>query len=193
MRYCHERKLAFFFPSRTGGVTLASYFNYWLIPELKPHSYDFKDTEDFSKASIDMRHIFPSNGEKYVPEVKNYKRYMFFRDPLTRFASICMRYKVYDREVTINRVVKNFDQYKNHILFAPQIKYYDNVEVLDFNNYEAEVKKIGAMFGYTNFDVYKHNSHPHKRIDLTDEVKELVRSHYADDYKLGKEIFNREY
>lgn len=189
MRYCHERKLAFFFPSRTGGVTLANYFNYWLVPEIKPTGNE----PNHSELSIEMRHMFPSEGEKYVPEVKNYKRYMFFRDPIARFGSICMKHKSTNFEVSISKIVKNFDRYKDHILFAPQVKYYDNVEVLDFSNYEAEVRKIGAMFGKTDFTLYKYNSFPYRKSEMTDEVKDLVRSYYADDFKLGKELFGKEY
>lgn len=193
MRYCHERKLAFFFPSRTGGVTLTNYFNYWMVPVLNPTVYEWKASDFPEDNSVKVRHIFPKEAEKFIPEIKDYKRYIFFRNPLTRFASMCSKYKQIDPNVTIARIVKYFDNYKNSLFFAPQIKYYDNVELLDFDNYELEVKKIGAMFGRTDFTIYKYNSHPYFKSQLTDEVKDFVKLVYAEDYKLGKEVLGKEY
>ena len=184
MRYCRHRKIVFFFASRTGGTSLVYLLNSWGVPSINIPSFSGEY----------IRHLIPKEAETYIPDLKNYTRYCFFRNPTERFISACKFYRqTYDFDLTADAVVSNFDYYKEQPTFFKQINYFDNVQLLDFENYEDEIRKIGLLFGKENFKISKINVSGPKRLQISNAVLDFIKDYYAEDYKLGKEVFGKEY
>ena len=78
------------------------------------------------------------------------------------------------------------------IIFDPQSKWYTspNVEPLNFNNMEAELRRVTGNFKLSF--VRSNTSTDFGRSVITQKVVDFVRSHYAEDYALVKDRLSSE-
>jgi hypothetical protein len=99
---------------------------------------------------------------------------------------------------TYEDVVNNFDKFQPDfgMAFRPQISWMNapNLEVLDFDNYESELRRISGAADPDAYPIALLNVSPNKyRGEVTPAVIDLVRTIYAEDYKFAKEMLGKEY
>ena len=178
MRYCDTRKLIFFFPARTGSTT----FDYLL--------------EEFGTKRIrDMhRHEFPKTILEAYPKFADYKRYGFFRNPLDRFISAVKHIKKNPHPMMEGISFKDYPRVADPKFFAKQVDTLEGCELLDFDNYDAEIAKIADLFGYKRtLFIPKSNTSSDVTVEVDNDTTEFVRDYYAGDYKLALDVFNKTY
>jgi len=93
------------------------------------------------------------------------------------------------KQMNYDQMLDAFPKYQALMpkFFDPQILWLQNANVLDFNNYTAEILRVARMFGVTQVNISVNNW-----TDSTDEVPsqrviDFVQAQYADDYRLGRE------
>lgn len=196
MYFCQERKVAFFMPTRTGSTTLKNIFDSWGLATVEG-----------------KRHCLPEDAQNFIPDIAEYKTYGFFRDPLERYLS-CIRLlqqkhqymqQSFESDAIVKKLTIGMDyvtmmEITSHIsderafMFRPQVDWLANCELLDFDNYTAEVLKIARMFDKTQIKIQRHNHTDRSLVsDPCDEVKAFVREKYAADYALAKDRLGKEY
>lgn len=180
-------------PPRTGTTTFGRLLNEWGVPEIGL-----------------SRHTKPTEVEINEP----HKLYGFFRDPLDRYMSLVRYYKMIvanpefrkANEKGLSEIGTTVEEvqamtYEEFIDFYmkgvnvtfymhPQVDWLANAELLDFNNYTAEILRIAKMFnvkqvtfGILN-DSFKTDELP------TQRVIDYVQSRYSEDYRLWRERAN---
>lgn len=180
MNYCPERKLAFIMPTKTGTSTLEHFLSIWGTAKLDGNRHRlYKD-------------IINSN-----PELKAYTFFGFYRDPLDRFLSICRHmYKVdknlfylgFPDSVYDNYVDTFYDELeKISYMAVPQVKWLQDVQLLDYRNYSQEILKLARIFNQSKVEMKVLNSTPKFQSTISQKVIDFVQSYYADDYRLGRE------
>lgn len=177
MRYCDKRKLVFFFPSRTGSTT----FDY-LLGEWGAKNY-----------LDEARHIHPSDAVKKYPEVADYKKYGFFRNPMDRFISIVKHTKRYPSPRSESLHVTEYYNFFDKRFFGTQTKALEGCELLDFDNFESEITKVAGMFGFGKPIIPKSNSAAHLEFVPDQRTIDFVAEFFADDFKLGEQVLGKKY
>lgn len=185
MYYDKQRKLAFVFPTKTGSHSLIYLLDSWgVVPVTgNPHSK-------------------PSEVLKYVDDIQTYTIYGFFRNPLDRFLSSVRFLKQRGAASTVLKVpqetaltysyeyfVDNFEDINSKFnwYFNPQIGWFENANLLDFNKFDLEIFKIARMFDAKQIFIPKINVTEKTNEQPTQKVIDFVQSYYADDYRLGRE------
>jgi len=188
MYFSKEKKLCLYEPPKTGTRTAQAFLRsvgwHFLAPD----------------------HGFPEDYLKAHPNLYNYKAFAFFRNPLDRFISLILfvkqhyssNIKTKDKNIkdySYEEFVNSFDVIKSHIpiLSAAQSCWmtHPNTEVLNFDNYEAEIRRISG--DYTNPVIIKNKSTDFGRSVVTQKVIDFVRQEYAADYALAKDRLGKEY
>jgi hypothetical protein len=181
-------KQAFIFPKKVGTITTRHFLG-----------------------SIGWQGVYPLHStatefiEKY-PALNDYTIYAFFRDPVKRYESAILHCKQFPvMRDTLNKLLQDnginksaetvsYDeligihdaltgQFK--VLFYPQTHWlsHPKVIVLDFNNFESELRRITG-----NFDAPMkrwNTASDFGRSTITPTVEEFVQQQYADDYNLA--------
>ena len=153
-------------------------------------------------------------------QVKQYKTYGFFRDPLERYLSSFVFYQVWSGRTQrkSNEISKNSFHYftlnklktHNNILFRPQVDYFyfkgkQIVEPLMFDNWEEEASRMIKEIGFSPLKVYprfKENGDTRKKfpngkpkvtewIDPYPKIKEIITEHFLGDIEFQKKIANK--
>jgi hypothetical protein len=151
--------------------------------------------------------------EKY-PNLQNYEIYAFVRDPVLRFESGILHIKQVsgsklslDKFLIDQNIAKNLESAsyedlipvfsaklkKFSVIFDPQVKWHQapNVRALDFNNMEAELRRIT---GNADQPLVRYNTSTDVgRSVITQNVIDFVRQEYAADYVLAKDRLGKEY
>jgi hypothetical protein len=148
--------------------------------------------------------------QKY-PNLQNYTIYLFLRDPVDRFVSAIKhmnREPIFSEQLSemlqnnsadisiYEKAVNCFDELKNQfgIFFEPQSRWAtpSNVEILDFDNYESELRRITGADESVKVPVL--NKAPEADLGpVSDQVREFIKTAYAEDYALAKERLGKEY
>jgi len=190
-----EQKLCLFVPPKNGTNTAMTFLKAANWKMVKP-----------------LGHILPEHAIEKWPNLTQYNYLMFVRNPLNRFVSTILFNKQRDSErfqqvldtcgiqesveaCSYEQVVDNFDRFKStfNVLFFPQSRWatLPNTEILDFDNYEAEIRRISG--NYTIQLVVKNKSTDFGRSVVTQKVIDFVRQEYAADYALAKDRLGKEY
>lgn len=83
-----------------------------------------------------------------------------------------------------------------NFMFVPQVAWMTapNIEVLDFSNYEAELRRISNALDPDAYPIQRLNVSPDQyKSEVTDKVVEFVRTRYAADYQFAKDVLGKEY
>jgi hypothetical protein len=141
--------------------------------------------------------MFPTEAFDVFPNLKAYKLYGFFRNPLDRYLSICRMFnrfgqRVTPAHITDSSVADNIQL--AYILKARQVEWLDvpNMTVLDFDNFSSELKAIGSNYDDPGHEVMHINA-GRGVAEATPEVIEFVRDYYAADYEFAKRTLGKEY
>ena len=196
MLFHKESQQAFVFPPKCGTITTSKFL----------YSCGWKNDGDVHSFS-----------EKYIQKyanLTNYRIYAFFRDPLKRFESGLLHIKqvgyapqmldcfLLDQGISNTRETVSYDELIDvfpafikqfDVVFDLQSKWYapPNVEPLDFDNMESELRRIT---GNTDQPLVRWNtSTDFGRSVVTDKVRNFVREYYAADYALAKDRLGKEY
>lgn len=159
-------------------------------------------------------HSYPETHLATYSNLSNYKYHIFLRNPLNRFVSNVLFLKQHknggrifqnildENQVsttleafTYDQFVDLFVKFKNNfeMMLAPQSRWatLPGTEVLDFDNYEAEIRRISG--DYTNPLVVQNKSTDFGRSVVTQKVIDFVRQEYVADYALAKDRLGKEY
>lgn len=186
MYYDSQRKLSFVLPPRTGTTTFGQLLSEW--------------------GAVRAGVMHPKPSDVQISDFDQYALYGFFRNPLDRFLSLaryvrngriifssfytdCGITQEQFKQMNYDQMLDAFPKYQALMpkFFDPQILWLQNANVLDFNNYTAEILRVARMFNITQVNLSVNNW-----TDSTDEVPsqrviDFVQSQYADDYRLMKE------
>lgn len=195
MIFHKEKKLCMFLPPKTGTQTARIF--------LKNVGWNIVAPE----------HQVPESCLVKYPNLIEYKSYVYLRNPLDRFVSGILFLKqntasryfkqllesrsidVSVEHITYEQFLDVFEETNNKFanIFNPQTFWmtHPNTEVLDFDNYEAEIRRISG--DYTNPVIIKNKSTDFGRSVVTQKVIDFVRQHYAADYALAKDRLGKEY
>lgn len=82
-----------------------------------------------------------------------------------------------------------FPKYQSLIpkFFDPQIAWLANAEIMDFNNYTAEILRVARMFDVKQVNLAVNNWTDSGAEVPSQRVIDYIQSTYADDYRLGRE------
>lgn len=190
MYYNAQRKLAFVMPPRTGTTMFERLLIEWQVPLIGL-----------------SRHAKPS--EVMIEEP--HTTYGFFRDPLERYMSLVRYYKMIVNDTTMREANEtrlasagmtiadvqalSYEQFIDfsvqgltaNFYMRPQTDWLANAELLNFNNYTAEILRVARMFGKTQVRVGVMNDSNQSNETPTQRVIDYVQAQYADDYRLGRE------
>lgn len=196
MKFDKASKQAFLFPPKCGSQTA--------MPFLVQCGWK----------STHQAHAVPEFLINKYPNLQNYRLYAFFRNPLARFESAVLYAKqagLYRKSmddfllnqgidktretVSYDDLVDVFPAVKQTfgVIFKPQVDWYQvpNVTPLDFDNYEAEIRRIT---GNTEVPlVIRNRSTAFGKSVITQKVIDFVRQEYAADYALAKDRLGKEY
>lgn len=161
-----------------------------------------------------MSHNVPEFFIEKYPNLKNYQIYAFFRNPVTRFESAVLyakqakiNHEILEKllvdnniqetrqSVSYDKIVDIFPAVKTAlgVIFKPQIEWYrvPNVTPLDFDNYEAEIRRITGNMETPVVAMNKATSFG--KSEITQKVIDFIRQEYAADYALAKDRLGKEY
>lgn len=196
MIFNKEKKLCMFLPPKTGTQTAKVFLKnvgwHVVMPE----------------------HSYPETHLAKYPNLSDYKCHIFLRNPLDRFVSNVLFLKqhknggrIFQKILDENQIsttleaftyeqfIDLFTTIKNNfeMMLDPQSRWatLPGTEVLDFDNYEAEIRRISE--DYTNPLVVQNKSTDFGRSVVTQKVVDFVRQHYAADYALAKDRLGKEY
>lgn len=181
MYYDAQRKLAFVFPPRTGSTTFVSILKKLGLPAV----------------SSNDKHILPKDAFVQMPELQEYALYGFFRDPVDRFLSTNRYILQNSPEILklIHPMAFEFLQQEKYpelaaempIYFYKQVDHLENANLLDFKNYTSEILRVAKMLGVKQINFARTNATLKDDGVPSQKLIDFVQSHYADDYRLGRE------
>jgi hypothetical protein len=168
MMFCRNRKIAFVLVPKCGSTTLRYLLN----------RHGFSPVTGAALSPVELNHLtYRRCAEKY-PNIKNYKVYGVFRDPIDRYVS------------GINHSNK-FDE--NSVIFKPQVEWLDakNITVIKLNNLNEEIKNVftDSTIQLPHLNKAKQN----KITKITDEIVEFVKHKYAADYQFAKDVLEEKF
>ena len=198
MIFNKEKNVAFVLPTKTGTQTIKYFLGeigWTALPNRKTHNYTDQLINEY-------------------PNLSNYTVYGFLRNPLLRFESAVLHMKrvlvgyeelrnVFQKQVlpesmetaSYDSIVDVFPAVIATIpnFFDPQVKWlaHPKVTVLDFDNLEAELRRIS---GDTTTPIVSQNvATSYGKSVVTQKVIDFVRQEYAADYALAKDRLGKEY
>lgn len=193
MMYNKELQIAFMLNPKCGSQSLRLY--------LKFSNFKFLPKDNEFSDDLNKKHLTYKTCVDAYPNLKNYKIYGFFRDPMERFES-AMNFLIKNRNTILYKDPKEDKFFEEHIaffnkhtiFFKEQIEWLDgpNVTVLDFDNFEVELKKIvRPVFG----EQLNHLNKSSAPIDMKSKfrIKQFVRTKYAADYEFAKRVLGKNY
>lgn len=201
MIFFEEKKIAFLFPARNGSTS----------------AVDFLRKSKLKYVALSNRHISLKEAKNCYPQIKDFIIYCFFRNPIERVAS-CITYEL--NNINAKNIIRVFNNnvkekdYKNFLdvyfknkvqsfvagrYFLPQWSYYlnnANVKVLDFNNYESELRIASKNLDLENIKIEKENGSKYEAFGINKSefiywLTPYMKNYYADDCKFMYENFGR--
>lgn len=196
MVFNKQTKQAFIHPAKTGTQTIRAFLK----------SVGWKELS-MTHSPLDVLI------EKY-PNLNDYTVYGFLRNPLSRFESAVLHLKrgpvidnFFRKALRENGIDSSLEavSYETIVNVFPQVlrgtggflqpqSYWlshPQVTVLDFDNLETELRRIS---GNTTQPIEMLNTATDfGRSEITQTVRDFVKSQYADDYELAKNKLNKEY
>lgn len=190
MFFNKETKQAFVFPPKTGTISVRHFLG----------SIGWHGKMPFHKKTAGLLEEYPA--------LNDYQLFGFYRDPVKRFESTILHLK--QMPVHFDDRVKNilngasfedapYDLFANSescdlfgLLFAPQVNWLNHPKVtaLDFNNLEAELRRITG--NTTQPMPHKNKNSDFGRKEITPAVVEFVKKHYAEDYEFARRVLKIE-
>jgi hypothetical protein len=173
--YRKDKNIAFVLVPKCGSTSLRHALN-WA---------GFSPLTGFEKPSLlDSYHITYNDCIEKYPNLKSYKTYGVFRDPLDRFVS-AMNYAE----------SRNLRLHKNMTFFRPQVQWLDapNMAVIEFENFEQGVKDALSEIDGPASVLHLNRSGKPGAYKVNDEVVQFVRDKYAVDYEFAKNALGKEY
>lgn len=158
--------------------------------------------------TLGASHAFTEEFVNKYPNLKNYRIYSWFRDPVKRFESSILHIKqkahyrpildqiLSEQGISETRQTVSYEQLidifpviaeRCDTIFAPQSKWYTspNVEPLNFDSMESELRRITGNFELPF--IRANTSTEFGRSAITQKVIDFVQQEYAADYAIGKE------
>ena len=175
-------------------------------------------TQDFLRTlgwkTLPMTHARTERLIRDYPNLNDYTIYGFLRDPLLRFESVILHLKrmptvdsIFEKVLRGNGVTDSLEvvSYETVIDVFPKLAEalpafchqqaawldHPKVTVLDFDNYETELRRISG--NYTSPLSIKNKSTDFGKSVVTQRVIDFVRQEYAADYALAKDRLGKEY
>lgn len=198
MIFQKEKKLCLFMPPKNGTNTVNRFLRNVGWRTLKT-----------------LGHALPEKALADYPNLSEYKYLSFFRNPIERFESAILFIKQKDKErfnlfiekngiqespefVSYDQIVDLFSDFQQSfkILVAPQSDWMvmPNTEILDFDNFESELRRISGAFDPVKYPITRENSSSGwGKSVITDKVRAFVREYYAADYAIAKNRLGKEY
>lgn len=189
MYYSREKRICFVLPPRTGSTSILKTFApYNFIGKLGDH------------------HATMNEINAAVGDIEYFRFYTVFRNPFDRLISTLNFSVARNNGITsvmdptertkitgsyLSKIVKN-QLYKKE--FMPQVEWYDTsrINVLDFDNYSNEIKKVAESIGISNITVAHENTFP-KAVEMTDDIRDFVKYYYAKDFEFGQKVLGKTY
>lgn len=193
MMFHKESKICFSLVPRTGSTSLRN-----LLINLKMRELVFN-------SPLSFHHIKYKDAVKTYPNLSKYTIYGIFRNPAERLVS-ALNFASPIQPLRLSSFIKNgtvlIDEIKSgvrnnpqSVLYQPQSSWFEEVpnpKVIDFDNLQ-----VGLDAALAAFDGYKTLQHLHqsrvKHVQLTPELEEFAREHYAADYQFAKDVLGKEY
>ena len=186
MLFHKPTKTAFVMPPKNGTTSLMTF--------LRKLDFKFVPNKNFEMSNIG--HPFPKDLVALHPNLATYSIYGFFRNPLSRYASLLKMYKRLGKIIYPSHFTEIDDTgFKLPVeLTARQVEWldYPNLTVLNFDNYDAEVKAIGEKYGQPNLSVPKMNVGKFD-VEITPDIEMFVREYYAVDYQFAMDVLGKKY
>lgn len=133
------------------------------------------------------RELFDRN-----PFLEEYRFYGIYRNPLDRFVSGLKHLNRVNIKVPLEQIPSlNFQL---SFIMEPQVNWldYPGMTVLDFDDFEQELKRFGSKYEDPGFKVIRANVGVGELI-VTEQIKSFVREFYAADYQFAKERLGKVY
>ena len=185
-----ERKVAFLLPPKTGSTTVYRFLK---------HSKDAIYLWD--------KHIKPKYALQSEPSLHEYTVYSFLRNPAERFISGLVMFKEHSFASNLLRALERDDvvDYKDFIeinytrvrhkyhgdLLLPQAKYFNgglSVTALDFDNYDAELRRATQSLGLDDVEIGWENEGVHDgKKEMAKKITSFIKTEYAEDCALWQE------
>ena len=161
MIFNKEKKICLFQPPRTGTTTARNFLmlNGWNV--------------------VMPFHGTPDELITKYPNIKQYKMYCFFRNPLDRFLS-CVAYCEEIEKVKFSKdIVDEFDW-----LFKPQSCWanFNGMNLLNFEKYEDEIRILSGLKNDIKYPINLKNSSLKKPANLSKQLFNFVRKKYFEDF-----------
>jgi hypothetical protein len=196
MLFHKEKKLGIFLVPKTGTTTSRHF--------LKENGWHL----------LTPSYLYPEAYIEKYPNLAEYQLYLFLRDPMERFVSVVkhlFRDSSFKSEIltileknpantadisVYQKIVNSFDEVSSvfGVFLYPQSKWAapSNIEILDFANYESELRRITGADESVEVPVL--NKAPEADFGpVPDQVREFIKTTYAQDYALIKERLGKEY
>jgi hypothetical protein len=184
----------------------------------EPTKTGTRTAQDFLRAAgwayLGPDHGYPDDYLAKYPNLSEYKAHCFLRNPLDRFVSTVLFLKQYPScAARVQQVIDengiaatvetlSYDQFVDHInqfkakfpiMLEAQSRWMTlpGTEVLDFDNYEAEIRRISGDYD-SPLGVMNKTTDFGKSV-VTQKVIDFVRQEYAADYALAKDQLGKEY
>lgn len=200
MIFFEDQKIAFVFPAKTGSTTAIDFLSQ-------------SSVKVFVSETIDQ-HLTSEEAKAKYPALADFTFYSFFRNPVERFVSaLSMSADMLPIKklmaIGSSNLAKGVDDFINvyfernkhltpRIFYKPQIDYVNclNVVALDFDNYEAELKKASQSLGVENAVIDKKRKTNYEEIGVNKEnlmkwLTPYVKKNYSEDCKFWAEKFNK--
>lgn len=204
MIFHKEKKLCLFMPPRTGSTTARIFLakNGWNL--LKPeHGRPDQHLKKYPNIAEYKAHVFLRNPlTKFVSSILFLKRVFIPNGTPQHFGYALVEelIKANGLDCTVeslsyDQVVDLFPQFKEKfgVMFLAQVDWatMPGTEVLDFDNYEAELRRIsGAEGPIPNLNPTRND---YGKSVVTQKVIDFVRQEYAADYALAKDRLGKEF
>jgi hypothetical protein len=190
MFFNKETKQAFVFPPKNGTMSTRTFLG----------SIEWHGKHPIHGTTADLI--------KKYPALLEYKIYGFYRDPIKRFESSILYLK--QVPITHRGELKDLlgctsvedapyevfasDKFLEAMpeFFNKQVEWFDHPKVtaLDFNNLEAELRRITG--NTTQPMPHKNKNSDFGRKEITPAVVEFVKKHYAEDYEFARRVLKIE-
>lgn len=189
-----EHKVAFLLPPKTGSTTLYCFLKH-------------------SKGAVLLgdRHTVPKYALELEPSLCEYTVYSFLRNPAERFISGLVMFKEHAFASNLLRALKRDDvaDYKDFIeinytrvrhkyygdLLSSQAKYFNgglSVTALDFDNYDAELRRATQGLGLDDVEIGWENEGVHDgKKEMAKKITSFIKTEYAEDCALWQERFGK--
>lgn len=197
MIYHKPSQICFLMVPKTGSTSLRKTLADLSFKVLTGQRKNFVENEPIQKNEHSFSVVHPKLKD-YIdayPNLRNYKFYGVFRDPVERFLSAVQYLSLADSKIKFSdeekhqqvvNVFKRTDAMR--VIFEKQVEWLDvpNINIIDFNKYEEGV--LSALKDIPGEKkIYKLNESKTAKIQFNEETINYVKNFYKDDYDFIKD------